>query len=421
MSSQATRVLNSQQDELDSSEVAERELCFRAFDARNCQFPAPRVPLLPRLTSVSLRFSPNRTFFPIVADAPYRFYSRGRYALHEAYSRAGVEAQGALLVPAYHCRTMLDPAIRLNGRVILYPLDERLAPRISSLARLIERSKTPVRALLLTHYFGFPQNSGELHSFCQERGITLIEDCSHAYFRHQNDGHLGKVGRFVVASPYKFSPAEDGGVLIANQGATDLPESLEMRGLSEQLRSVARVVRKNLQDRFQPDSHAVDGKLAKSGPIDFAQGTESLLQAHQISAMYEPWVENKSGLLLSRLIVQMSDADRIAEIRRANFKHWLHAVRGLPHCRPLFDELPEHVVPYMFPLYIEHPAPHFSALKMLGMPIYRWDEMAVSECPVSQDYRLHLLHLPCHQSLGQAEMDWMTGLVTKVMMEIQES
>jgi dTDP-4-amino-4,6-dideoxygalactose transaminase len=69
----------------------------------------------------------------------------------------------------------------------------------------------------------------------------------------------------------------------------------------------------------------------------------------------------------------------------------------------------------MFPLHIDQPTPHFYWLKHLGLPVWRWDEMAVSNCPVAQDYRLHLLHLPCHQSLTTDQMDWMISALQKTL------
>jgi len=51
----------------------------------------------------------------------------------------------------------------------------------------------------------------------------------------------------------------------------------------------------------------------------------------------------------------------------------------------------------------------------LGVPVWRWDEMAISNCSVADDYRLHLLHLPCHQSLGEEEMAWMVAAVRIVL------
>jgi dTDP-4-amino-4,6-dideoxygalactose transaminase len=54
-------------------------------------------------------------------------------------------------------------------------------------------------------------------------------------------------------------------------------------------------------------------------------------------------------------------------------------------------------------------------LKKLGVPIWRWDDMAASDCAISQRYREHLLHLPCHQALSDAELQWMLQAVSKVM------
>ena len=89
----------------------------------------------------------------------------------------------------------------------------------------------------------------------------------------------------------------------------------------------------------------------------------------------------------------------------------------LPHCQALVPKLPADCVPYMFPLRIDHPEVHFFALKQLGVPVWRWDDMAVSDCPVAANYRLQLLHLPCHQELSEQQMSWMTTAVNKVMLQ----
>jgi dTDP-4-amino-4,6-dideoxygalactose transaminase len=41
--------------------------------------------------------------------------------------------------------------------------------------------------------------------------------------------------------------------------------------------------------------------------------------------------------------------------------------------------------------------------------------MAVSACPVATGYRTQLLHLPCHQGLSDAQMNWMLALVKDVL------
>ena len=72
----------------------------------------------------------------------------------------------------------------------------------------------------------------------------------------------------------------------------------------------------------------------------------------------------------------------------------------------------------MFPLQIDHPESHFSALKRLGVPVWRWDDIAVSGCLIATSYRLQLLHLPCHQELTAQQLSWITTVVRKVMLQI---
>ncbi len=41
--------------------------------------------------------------------------------------------------------------------------------------------------------------------------------------------------------------------------------------------------------------------------------------------------------------------------------------------------------------------------------------MADSGCPIAREYRLHLLHLPCHQALTEDQMTWMTTAVARTL------
>jgi hypothetical protein len=46
--------------------------------------------------------------------------------------------------------------------------------------------------------------------------------------------------------------------------------------------------------------------------------------------------------------------------------------------------------------------------------------MAVSACQTATNYRLKLLHLPCHQELTPAQMTWMTSTLQNVMRQTPE-
>jgi hypothetical protein len=133
------------------------------------------------------------------------------------------------------------------------------------------------------------------------------------------------------------------------------------------------------------------------------------------SDRYQRELEGAAGLWWCRWPWSRVSLDQICLKRRWRYSQWLQGLAGTPACRPLFAELPEDVTPAFFPLLIECPSPHFFLLKHLGLPIWRWDELAVSNCIVSSRYRLHLLHLPCHQDLSDADMEWMLNAVNAVM------
>lgn len=381
------------------------------FDASTCGFPKPRVSLLPVwLDGVSL--SGGSRWAPA---AHFRHFARGRYALREAYRLAGIGPGGTLLAPAYHCPTMLDPALALGGHVALYPLHLDLSPNLTTLDALADASPAPVRVLLATHFFGVPQDFEALAAWCRQCGVVIVEDASHAFFTefHRPTG-IGQYGDYVTSSPYKFLPSADGGLLYARDAAVLNDIAPRAPTLRDELRGIAHSLAKTRQYRRPASADfsaaALDRALAAlaSSPLD-----EGRLQQvpSGLSDDYRCAEEGLAALRSSRWVAQHANADEVTRRRRSNYQRWAAATRSLAHCRPLAPELPEGCTPYMFPLVLAQPAPHFAILKKLGVPIYRWDSIAASACPTALDYRLRLLHLPCHQSLTPAELDWMIAAV----------
>lgn len=400
-----------------SGSEAVETIAYNVFDPTPCAFPPARVPVLPAMTPSALRGARHSEFTEIGAGFGQRRYTHGRYALHDAYRLSGVGPQGALLAPAYHCRTMIDAAIRLGAPIQFYGLDPALGCDVETLARLIQQSSVPVRALLLTHYFGFGQPAAPMRAFCDAHGIVLIEDCAHALFVHRQTPRLGQWGRYVIASPYKMYPCEEGGLLLAAAGAP-LP-STRPAGLRRECRALMHTLQRGWARRGARRRPAatdrLDADIARIAGSVIERGQQSRMHLHGTSHMYDPNEEGRACTYVSTALTTLCNVDHITQRRRANFRRWSDAVRGLPHCRPLFGDLPDDCVPYMFPLLIDEPRTHFYVLKKLGVPIWRWDDMAESACAVSQHYREHLLHLPCHQALSDEEIVWMTSAVAKVM------
>lgn len=388
---------------------------YRSFDPAPYGFPKPEVPVLPPLgvRSLSLRQeAPIRALM----DAPNaRFYTRGRYALTDAFRLCGLAPGFTLLAPAYHCRTMLDPALRLGAEIALYPLRADLSPDMAGLADCLAHCAQPVRALLVTHYFGFPQAISPLLEWCLVHDIALVEDCSHCLFLPPVSGDLGLRGRYCVSSPYKFFPTEDGGLLWANAGAPLPQEPAYSPGASQELKAVARAFQTATVSRTASDAGVTARALAGMQTVPEALSEDRNEQEARPSPLYHLAAERSTNLATSRWLMRHTRLRRLMNRRRENYQTWVQSVVQLPHCRVLLPDLPADCVPYMLPLLIDHPELHFFALKQLGLPIWRWDDMATSGCAVATRYRLHLLHLPCHQELSPAQLRWMTTVLSSVM------
>jgi hypothetical protein len=380
---------------------------YLSFDPASCKFPRPRVPVLPALSRHSL--GRQAAAAPSAAQhADPRHFSRGRYALAQACALSGVGPGGALLAPAYHCRTMLDPALRWGAAVQLYPIQADLSPDLDALAALLTAPAQPVKAVLATHYFGFPQALQALSELCARANVTLIEDCSHAMF-----GNVGRTGRYAVASPYKFFPSPDGGMLWANGGAR-LPDAAgNAPGPLNEVKAVWHALQRRGSAPLEPQAIPRETQAAR---MDGASVGRQVSTHHTMtSQQYDSTEEYSSGLAWSRWIMRHTNSRRLVLLRRRNYRRWATAVAGLPHGRALFPALGDNAAPYMFPLLIDHPQFHFYLLKRLGVPVWRWDDMAVSNCSVASQYRLRLLHLPCHQELTDRQMSWMIAAVQHVL------
>jgi len=399
---------------------------FQYFDGSGCGFPTPRVPLLAPLTLNLLGYKSTPIQLESIRSlgndsSGVRTYARGRYALLDAYHLAGVGKTGALLAPSYHCRTMLDPALRLEAEIGFYPLKPDLTPDFEALDTCLNSCSMPVKALLVTHYFGFPQALDQLAMYCKRHGIALIEDCSHALFTVSNPEkqQIGKTGRYGVSSPYKFASCEDGGLLWANNGTELPPAPLRAPGATDEMKGVLNTLKRACAVQPALDIATLGQEIQTIAEKCPAPGLPDCRQGARLSIHYLPAQEKLKSLAWSRWVLRHTRVPHLAHLRRRNYQQWVDAVSGLPHCRALLPSLPDSCVPYMFPLFIDYPKAHFSLLKHLGMPIWRWDDMAISNCAVASSYRLQILHLPCHQALTNDQMRWMTTAVTTVMQQTQ--
>jgi hypothetical protein len=332
------------------------------------------------------------------------FVASGTVALALALRDLGLAHGHEVLLPDYHCPSMVLPAQALGGTPVFYPVPADLA--------IIPEGLEPyagarTRALVLPHFFGFPQQAtSAIAVWCRARGVALIEDCAHAFFGELAGQPLGAFGDYAIASTRKFFPGTEGGMLVRNGSSPSVV--LAKPSLGRELKSLYDTVHlAALAGRL-----GVFRRLLPARPVEaHACPAPSTSPAYRLD---EPMLA-RAGSRLARMLVRLSDHAAIASARRHHYQQWLTATARLRDATPLYPALPEGVVPYVFPLRVTRPERDFPRLKRAGLPIWRWDTLAVSACATSQELGRCLLQLPCHQSLTDQEMNFMLVTLHRVL------
>lgn len=370
-------------------------------------YPRPLVSMLPVLDIKGLSLSKqNKSIF---CNANATRLSSGRVAILHALECIGVTDRDTVLVPAYHCMSMIEPVLWLGARVKFYRVDKNLCPLIDFQQ---DSDLQDVKAVIIPHFFGFMQDITKLCDYFNKLDVKVIEDCAHAFFGERDGKNAGESGDFSITSTVKFFPGTEGGVLYsAKHVIPDL--NITKRPLYQQLKAAKNIL-EHCQLNNSPNKLAAvqQHKLTD----ETSQEVDELCYVSKSKLNYlDP---QKISLPLSwadSLVLNRTSHEWIVEQRRANYQYLAGQLKGLNNATLIFPELLPGTVPYVLPLLIHKPELHFSRLKIAGVPLWRWEELIVNDCPVSNDYRLKLIQLPIHQSLSTNELDWIAKQLRQVL------
>jgi dTDP-4-amino-4,6-dideoxygalactose transaminase len=388
----------------------------------------PRIPIAPVLSRASFSPVPGRRPRSVLDAGQVRKPTSGRVAIALALRRMGVKAGDQVLVPAYHSPSMVPPVLWCEATPVFY----RIAADASvDLADVAARLGPATRAIMVTHYFGFPQDMAPIRALCDAHGLQLLEDCAHAFFGEQGGRPLGSWGDYAIASSMKFFPIYEGGCLVSSRHRLDGVDlhsaglgfeakaalaALENSFACGRLPTVRALLRLPLRLKSLVWSTLKSRRAAASGAgSGLAPAGAALAPASSDSGFdFEPrWVDKRSSWF-SRAVMALASTARIAALRRRHYLALEEAVRGLEGCRPLFACLPEGVVPWQCPLVFDDSETVYERLHPAGVPLVRfaqlrWPGVDAATCANSAMLARRVLALPCHQELRADELAWMAG------------
>lgn len=384
--------------------------------------PRPDIPVQPVLAWRSFGLNGGPAVPAVIDEGEVIFLTAARIAIAHALELAGVGPGQKVLVPAYHCIVMVEPVLQVGAEPVFYALREDLSVDLDDVAKKLDRE---TRAFIAVNYFGFPQDLGRLRQFCDERGLSFIEDCAHSFFGSSNGRAIGTFGHFAVASLAKFFPVRDGGCLVIGAGA-DQKRHVPLRAqsfaanIAATLDTVEDATAQGRLPGLGPAVRLVDqAKSALRSAMPAARTAYGENPAQQRSGQRggfdAAWL-NMRATAVSRFICRHASRSRVVERRRRNYARLAREFSDLRRCRPLFPQLPEGVVPYMFPLWIDHLAEIFPGLEDRAVPMQRfgqflWPDMDPGVCAVTREHSRHSIQLACHQEL---EEDEITAIVDRV-------
>jgi len=389
----------------------------------NPEYQKPSVPLFP-IFSLSALFPPISKRHPSILDVGSTIsVTTGRMGWALALESIGMIPGDKVLVPSYHCNSMVEPIVHASATPVFYQVNKEAS---IDLADIRSRLDPQTRVLLVTNYFGFPQNLVEIREFCDKHNLILVEDCAHVFFGSYAGQPIGSYGDYAFASPMKFFATYDGGYLVSRRRPIK-HIALKSPGWLFSVRGVATII-----------GRAVDGKrlgiLRPLAAFPFwlkkqltglsrqpaTTGSKPMVARPTycfdgyfsgMEGEFDPaWIHVQMSRI-SRFIIAISSKSRAYDKRRENYGILLEKLSGLPGCRPLFPQLPDSVSPYVFPLLMENPERVFPLLKRQGVPISRfgehlWRGMDPTEYPDAVELSRRVFQFPCHQELKRTELDW---------------
>jgi dTDP-4-amino-4,6-dideoxygalactose transaminase len=360
---------------------------------------------------------------PSILDAKCVLYTTsGRASIFQALRALNLSSGSSVLVPTYHCPTMVAPIVALGALPIFCPIDSSGHIPIDSISKF---ARADTRAIIAPHFFGLPQPMGKLRAWCDENGVALIEDCAHALFGKAGSRNIGEWGDLAIASLTKFLPVPEGGCLIFNRAKPGFI-ALQHHGTINQIRAALDIIEEGARFAAMPGlNYFVNGLFALKRSLRRTSGTHD--DPNVRNAMEE---KEHLGAINPRLAdTQMADAcrwiafhaarERIVSNRRRNYAYLAKLLSNSPHFRPLLRQLPSDCAPYVFPLWVERPDPAYQALRERRIPIFRWDRLWHSTPMIPRDmgkeWSHHVYQLVCHQDLRQEELDFIVANIRELL------
>ncbi len=333
----------------------------------------------------------------------------GRAAIYQALLQLGLPPGSGVLVPTYHCPTIVAPVLLAGLQVHYFGIGEDGLPALDGLDASILKT---CRAIVVAHYFGLPKSLAVVRAWCDTHNIALIEDCAHSYFGEAGDRPVGGWGDYATASISKFFPVSEGGLLASTRHPltalrlTPPGWRAQFKAWVDILEVASRYKRLTGVNALLKSVFWLKNARAASAQTGTQMGTVTaegyMGDCDMARIAQEP-------VAATRFLIRHLPHGSVVNKRRRNFDLYTRAFAHVANARPLFTDMPPASAPYVFPLWVDDSERVYQALRELKMPVFRWDRIWPGTPQIAGDvgplWSRHVLQLLCHQDLEEADVE----------------
>lgn len=362
---------------------------------------------------------------PGVQQLPHtRLTTSGRAAILQALRQMKLPAGSAVLLPSYHCPTMVAPVLVAGLEPRYYGLDAQGLPLLP------ESPGADVRAVLVPQLFGIARSLAPVRAWCDRHGVSLIEDCAHCLFGQAGERPVGAWGDWATASLTKFLPVPEAGLLASAQHAMQEWHPVG-RGALAECKAVLDTL--ELASRFRRLS-GLNSVLAalfalknrgRASSTSRSRSAPPVPSAEQLMRGCDMARVDSAPLRTSAWLAKLPQT-RVVLRRQALFRRYQQGLQALEGARPLFADAGTPLAPYVFPLWVDDAEPVYRQLHALNAPVFRWDQLwpgTPADLPGDQGplWSRHVLQLLCHQDLDDAEVERLIALLRRLTQPLRET
>lgn len=349
------------------------------------------------------------------------FY-QGRVALSFLCKVWQLTVEDEILLPAYNCGSEVDPFVAHGSKVIFYRVDGQA--RID-LQDIKNRCTSKTRVVYITHYFGWPQEIGELYRWCRERGIYVVEDCALSLFSSSDEGYLGTLADASIFSFRKFLSVPDGAALVLNGLISPVAPSFTQPPALQTLTNLLPFCKSSALQWLNACGLYKPLRRWKIKQFDFNKLRKEAIEENfpdmPQGYYFDKRIENWSMTSVSRQILQQTDPEMVKRRRRENYICLLENIRHLSNVEPLFDALPDGVCPLGLLVKVPKRSVVCQALNACGIASFPWWEgyhrqFTWEAFPEAKELKDTLLYLPINQSLYELHVHYIARCLERVVL-----